>query len=88
VNKQNFDTFCCNVTFIENRTVYEIMWKNKMTIWRMLNACWIPKAKDTHSEYVVLFAFPLQQWLHERNSILRYEYIVRRVKGYNTTIFK
>jgi len=33
--------------------------------------CWIPKAKNTHSEYVILSAFPLQQWLHERASILR-----------------
>jgi hypothetical protein len=25
----------------------------------------------THLEYVILIAFPLQQWLHERASILR-----------------
>ena len=37
--------------------------------------CWITKAADTHSEYVILFAFPLQQWLHERVSVLRYAYI-------------
>ena len=44
-----------------------------MTIWRMRMriACWIPKATDTHSEYVTLIAFPLQQWLHERTSVLR-----------------
>jgi hypothetical protein len=28
-------------------------------------ACWIPKATDTHSEYVILIVFPMQQWLHE-----------------------
>jgi len=28
--------------------------------------CWIPKAKRTHSQYVILIASPLQQWLHER----------------------
>jgi len=28
--------------------------------------------KNTHSEYVLLIAFPLQQWLNERSSILRY----------------
>jgi hypothetical protein len=33
--------------------------------------CWIPKVKNTHSEYVILIAFPLQQWLHERASTLR-----------------
>jgi len=30
---------------------------------------------NTHSEYVILIAFPLQQWLHERASMLRYTYI-------------
>jgi len=57
----------------EDRTVYEIMWKNivepdrpHITIGRMRIACSIPKATETHSEYVILIAFPLQQWLHER----------------------
>jgi len=45
-----------------------------MTIWRMCNACWIIKAADTHSEYVILTSFSLQQWLHERTSILRCTY--------------
>jgi hypothetical protein len=35
-----------------------------------------PKASNTHSEYVILIAFPLQQWLHKRGSVLRYTYIV------------
>jgi hypothetical protein len=26
-------------------------------VWRMRFACWIPKATDTHSEYVVVIAF-------------------------------
>jgi hypothetical protein len=39
-------------------------------------AFWKPKATDTHSEYVILTAFPLQQWLHERVSVLRCRYIV------------
>jgi len=38
----------------------------------MLLECWIPKATDTTSEYVILIAIPLQQWLHERASLLRY----------------
>ena len=29
----------------------------------MFFACWITKATDTHLEYVILFAFSLQQWL-------------------------
>jgi len=37
-------------------------------------ASWIPKAKNIESEYVILFAFPLQQWLHERASVSRYTY--------------
>ena len=43
-----------------------------MPIWRMRLAWWIIKATDTHSEYVILNAFPLEQWLHERTSLLRY----------------
>jgi hypothetical protein len=42
---------------------------------RMRIACWIPKATNTHSQHVILTAFPLQQWLHERASMLRYTYI-------------
>jgi hypothetical protein len=37
---------------------------------------WIPKPTHTHthSEHVILIAFPLQQWLHERTSLLCYTY--------------
>ena len=31
-------------------------------IRRMRIACWLPKATNTHSEYVILIALPLQQW--------------------------
>jgi hypothetical protein len=44
-------------------------------IQRMRFACWITKATDTHSEYVILVAFPRQQRLRERVSILHYRYI-------------
>jgi hypothetical protein len=37
------------------------------TIWRMRIACWIPKATNTHSQCVIL-----QQWFHERTSMVRY----------------
>jgi len=37
----------------------------------MRTACWIPKATHKHSQYVILTASPLQQWLHERASMLR-----------------
>jgi len=42
-------------------------------------AWWIIKATNTHSEYAILIAFPLQQWLHECASVLRYMYIARLV---------
>ena len=48
----------------------------QMTILRMRIACWIPKATNTHLGCIVLIAFELQQWLHERAPILRYTYIV------------
>jgi hypothetical protein len=37
---------------------------------RMRFACWMTKATDTHSEYVILIAFPQQQWLRERTAVL------------------
>ena len=33
---------------------------------RNRTACWIPKATNLHSEYVILIAFPLQQWMVAR----------------------
>jgi hypothetical protein len=45
--------------------------KPQMTMWRMRIACMrVPNATNTHSEYVMLIAFRLQQWLHERASML------------------
>jgi hypothetical protein len=46
-----------------------------MTKWRMRIACWIPKATNTHSEYTILIACPVQQLLHERTSILGYTHV-------------
>ena len=43
--------------------------------WRMRITCWIPKATNTDSKYVMFIAFPLQQLLNERASMLRYTYI-------------
>jgi hypothetical protein len=69
--------FIFNKFFSENCAVYEIMWKNMVQpekpqkrIWRMHTACWITKATDTLSEYVIHIAFPWQHWLDERTSIL------------------
>jgi hypothetical protein len=53
------------------------MWKNTvepgrphMTIWRMRIACYVPGATSIRSEYVIIIAFPPQQWLHELASML------------------
>jgi hypothetical protein len=35
----------------------------------------IPKAANTHSEYVIPIAFPLQQWLPEYASSFYYTYV-------------
>jgi hypothetical protein len=66
---------------VENRAVHAT-WENtvqpdrpQMRVRRMSIACWIPKATDTQSEYVIHVAFQLQQWLHKRASMLRYTYI-------------
>ena len=69
-----FDNF-----FSEGRSICEIIWKNVMEpkrlhdniIRRMRFACWIVKATDTHSEYVIHISLPRQQRLRERASILR-----------------
>ena len=42
-----------------------------MIIWCMHIACWLPRATETHSQYVILIARPLQQRSHERVSMLR-----------------
>jgi hypothetical protein len=56
-------------------------------IRRMRFACWIRKATDTHSECVILIAFPRQQWLRESASMLRCTYtaclVYLRVTHYN-----
>jgi len=60
---------------LENRAFYGLMWDivqqdRPQTVWRMRSSYWITKAASTH--YVILIAFPMQQWLHERASMLRY----------------
>ena len=74
----------CSITFFppENRATYGIMWKNtlewgrpQMTIWHMHIACWVTKSTHTHSQYWILVAFPLQQWLQECTPVLHYRYI-------------
>jgi len=84
---------------IENCAIYEIMCKDivdfgrlLMMIWHLHIACWITKPTDTYSEYVILIAFPLQQWLHVCTLMLCYCYWLQtstslqllRMKHYTT----
>ena len=45
-----------------------------MIVGRMRIARCIPKATNTHTEYVILIAFLPQRWLQERASMLRLAY--------------
>jgi hypothetical protein len=76
--RKNENTFYLQYFFFENRAFYDIIWKNivepgrpQKTIWRRPIACWIPKATNTHSKYVILIAFSLQKWLLEQAFMLR-----------------
>ena len=57
------------------------MWKHilepgrpQMTIWNTRIACWLPKSTNTHSDYVILTAFALQQRMKERATMICYTY--------------
>jgi hypothetical protein len=59
--EKNETRFMFSNFFFENRAVYEIMWRKTVesdrpqaAIWRMRILCWIPKATNTLSEYVIL----------------------------------
>jgi len=77
---ENQNTCFVFSNFFFNRAVYEIMWKNileweqftddNMAHWH----CMLDTSgyKYTCSGFVVFIAFPVQQWLHEHASILRY----------------
>ena len=41
---------------------------------------WITEATKTHSECIIIIAFPQQQWLHEHSLMLRYTYIASRFR--------
>jgi hypothetical protein len=55
------------VPFFDNVEKYGIarQGRDDNIIWRMRFACWITKATDTHSKYVILIDFPRQIWLNE-----------------------
>ena len=41
----------------------------------MRNLCWMNKATNIHSEYILLIIFPFHQYLHERAFVLSCTYI-------------
>jgi hypothetical protein len=65
--------------FVENRVVCEIMLEKYCRAGQATDvnmtqrvACWIPKATNTHTMYVIVIAFSLKKWLHGPTSMLRY----------------
>jgi hypothetical protein len=79
VCRENQNTFYIHHIVFGSRADYDIKLKNtvqpnkpQMATWRIRFACWVPKATNTQSEYVSFMPSPLQQWLHEHTSTLRY----------------
>jgi hypothetical protein len=72
-----------NNFFFENRAVYEITWKHfaergrpQMIIWRIYI-----KVTNTHTEYVILIAFSLQQWFARTRLIVALYYAYPKISG-------
>ena len=68
VQKIKEQILCSMTSPPQKSDMYEIMWKNtvepersQMTIWRMRIPCRITEFTNTHSEYVIPIALPLQQ---------------------------
>ena len=61
VEKIKGPILCSIMVFFLNHAFYDTMWKNIVEpdwlqfIWCVYIACWIPKATNTLSEYVVIF---------------------------------
>jgi hypothetical protein len=74
---ENQNILLCSITlFSENCAICEKNVEKRGTarnaadesvVQSMHIACWITKATNTHTEYVILIDFPLQVWLHESN---------------------
>jgi len=81
-SRENQNTICDRKHFLEYRAVYDVIWKTLIepdraqgTIRRILITGWISKATNAISECVTRIAFPLQQHLHKRTSMLRHTFI-------------
>jgi hypothetical protein len=80
--------------FLGKSSHYEILWRKtvelerpQMKIWRMHMACWKLKAihTHTHSEYVTLTAFPLQQCLYLHKTPLLVRYLQRCTRSFRSS---
>jgi hypothetical protein len=73
------DTECDKLIHDARNIEHKKKWKNSLeldrpevTIWRLHIACCLPKATNTNSRNTYnIVAFPLQQWLYKRASLLR-----------------
>jgi hypothetical protein len=80
-----------------NRDVYEITWKNSranqgtdgmvhvqcmLDNYSYTHTTHTKQTKQTSSQYAIPIAFPLQQWEHERATMLRYTHTVCLVQYY------
>jgi len=73
-----------SIIFFRKRVFYEIMWKKCGTIRQATDenklrrtriACWITKARNTHSECIILTAFPMKQWSRQRPSMILHTFV-------------
>jgi hypothetical protein len=79
--RENQNTHFMFRNFFFPSAVYDIIAKHilqsgkpQMT-WPMRIACYISKATNSHSEYVILIAFPLQQCLQVFTTVVHHTYI-------------
>ena len=78
----NFFFFLNMLPFILLKSILQ-KGRPQMTTWRMRISRYVPKAKNTLSEFIIRIAFPQQQWLHEIASILRKTYTAYLVNFYS-----
>jgi len=76
-----------NFFFFFKCAIYETMWKNivqqETHRWKYGTCTYHAgylRLQNAHTRCIILIAFPLQQWLHERTSMLRDTYIACLVK--------
>ena len=95
VEKTKTHTWCSKTLFFSKIMPFMIYFgkntvqsdRSQMTIWRMRFSSWIPKATDTHSEYIIRIAFLLPQWLKQLPSMLRYTYSTCSVTNEMENVF-